>query len=253
MSGALGSIRSDRQPSIAKKEHISVINDALGCQGGFEGRRGVSLSSRDIINSLGLIPHPEGGFFRETYRSGAIPMKSKGGTDESGAILQTTGLSGPGYDSRFPKPGPRNILTSILFMLTTNDRQCFIVNESDHVHYWQGGARVVYHLVYETGAVERAVLGPLVEEGDVFQLVVPGSVFKAAEFLANGQDDYVLIGEAVVPGFDFCDMRMLGVAELRERLGAGVEAEVLERLREFVKVERDFDREAVYTSMRDFR
>jgi hypothetical protein len=59
-----------------------------------------------LVDKLNLIPHPEGGFFREVYRSGSTPMASKGATDETGTVMTT------GRD-----PPPRNVMTSIYWLL----------------------------------------------------------------------------------------------------------------------------------------
>jgi predicted cupin superfamily sugar epimerase len=66
----------------------------------------VSVDPAVLVAKLGLIPHPEGGFFRETYRSGSEPMKSMGGTDTSGTLMDT---------DRVPKE--RNLMTSIYWLL----------------------------------------------------------------------------------------------------------------------------------------
>lgn len=63
-------------------------------------------SAKEAAQLLGLLPHPEGGFFKETYRSGATPGGSKGLTDEGGVLMET---------SREPSP-KRNVLTSIFYM-----------------------------------------------------------------------------------------------------------------------------------------
>ena len=54
------------------------------------GSSGARVGTKDdFIDMLGLIPHPEGGFFVETYRSGSAPMTSKGLTDPAGDVMTT--------------------------------------------------------------------------------------------------------------------------------------------------------------------
>jgi len=62
---------------------------------------------QQLVDQLGLIPHPEGGFFREVYRSGAQPMASKGETDPAGATFATADRT----------PPERNVMTSIYWLL----------------------------------------------------------------------------------------------------------------------------------------
>ena len=153
------------------------------------------MKERDtLIEKLKLIPHPEGGFFREIYRSGATPMQSKGATDLEGI---TTNFKGRGI---------RNILTSIYWMLTKESPiGWWIKNRSDHVHYHHAGATVTYYVIDEKGALSKHCLGKNVLDGDVMQLVVKGGSWKASTI---GKEDYALIGEAVAPGFDASDFEI---------------------------------------------
>lgn len=82
-------------------------------------------SREDVIKLLGLIPHPDHGYFRETYRSGATPMASRGQTDPAGDLIPIHSIKGPSeqYWQQQGKPSEhagaqRNILTSIYFMVT---------------------------------------------------------------------------------------------------------------------------------------
>ena len=145
-------------------------------------------SAADVVRQLALIPHPEGGFFREVYRSGAEPMASRGKTDESGAMSLTP-------------VGERNLMTSIYYLLTReNPRQWLALNRSDHVHYFHEGGDVLYRVLDPaTGVLTSHVLGPASP-----QLVVRGGCLKCAELL---EGDYALLGEAVAPGFDFRDFQ----------------------------------------------
>jgi hypothetical protein len=72
------------------------------------------MSAQQYVDALGLIAHPEGGYFRETFRAGSAPMSTKGKTDESADLMPTPSRAG----------GVRNPLTSIYYMLTTGDEPC---------------------------------------------------------------------------------------------------------------------------------
>lgn len=144
-----------------------------------------------VIEKLGLIPHPEGGFFKETYRSGTEPMQSKGATDINGRLFDYGGQ------------GRRNLMTSIYWMLTKESKYgWWIRNQSDHVHYHIEGTSISYRLIDPEGNLSVHVLGKDLANGEEMQLVVPGGWWKSAEI---GEGDFALIGEAVAPGFDYHD------------------------------------------------
>ena len=172
----------------------------------------MNASKEEVIAALRLVRHPEGGFFRETYRSGAEPMASKGRTDAAGALVATDRA-----------PPERNAMTSIYYMVPRDaPRQSLVCNASAHMHYWHGGAALRYRLVHPCGRVETAVLGPDVVAGHVPQLLVAGGVYKCAELDPGAE--YGLIGESVAPGFDYRDFTFVSAAMVRERLGRGRDA-----------------------------
>lgn len=173
------------------------------------GMLGMLPSADELVEQLGLIPHDEGGFFLETYRAGAPPMESLGATDPRGATCTTVLSNGTTVT--------RNAITSIYYLLTEDSpSQVFVSLESEIVHYWHGGGRMEYIMVTEAGALERIVLGPRLTEGDVLQLGVDRFVYKAARLL---EGDYVLVGEAVGPGFDYVDRAMVSLEQIAARLG----------------------------------
>lgn len=96
-------------------------------------------TAAELVELLGLIPHPEGGFFLETHRSGSEPMSSRGQTDfsvPSHCLVETTGRD----DCRPDRSKFRNCLTSIYWVPTKKSPSLPLVeNLSDHVHYYQGG------------------------------------------------------------------------------------------------------------------
>ena len=187
------------------------------------------MQSANVIRQLGLIRHPEGGYFLETYRSGSENcMKTKGQTDsqvptnyvkaKDNKIVLRKGTSK--YESlcltvdrqhcRPDGDDRRNCLTSLLWMPTTEQPLFHLChNYSDHVHYWQGGLRFEY-FVYDPDAAELKsyVMGPDVAKGEHLQVPVAGGTWKCGRLLVDSDDetlDYCLIGEAVAPGFDFYD------------------------------------------------
>ena len=192
----------------------------------------------ELVDLLGLIPHPEGGFFLETFRSGSTPMASRGQSDydvPAKDLVTTIGRETQRPDGNVQ----RNALTSIYWCPTVKSPTMWMVcNTSDHVHYYQGGLPFEYHLFnVDTQELQKTILGPSIRHGHVLQLPVSGgSVWKCGRLLTqhfhnhnNDNDqvpqdddrhhhrieaDYSLIGEAVGPGFDFHDFRFVQEAEV---------------------------------------
>ena len=172
----------------------------------------------DLVTALKLIPHPEGGFFTETFRSGSTPMSTQGQTGldctepEKNLVVVPGGNRGanrPDGDER------RNALTSIYWVPTIGSPMLLLaINESDHVHYYQGGKPFQYLLFDpKEGKFEEVVLGPDLDKGQKMQVSVKGGIWKCGRILEEKDGDcsdyrnyeYTLIGEAVAPGFDFHD------------------------------------------------
>jgi len=151
-------------------------------------------SPQELISALGLISHPEGGFFRETYR----------GADESSALPSRFG---PGRD-------PLPYCTSIYYLLEAPDYSAFHRIKSDELWYFHAGTGLAIHCLEPGGAYRALELGP---DRDYFAAVLAGSWF-AAESLSHrpaGDDSAVpnarawcLVSCAVSPGFDFRDFEL---------------------------------------------
>ena len=89
-----------------KKENISFgdnLAEALVCC----KKNSANKLKESLIANLQLVPHPDGGYFREVYRGRAPCMESEGETDERGSIIATPSLPG----------GKRNTMTSIYWMV----------------------------------------------------------------------------------------------------------------------------------------
>jgi predicted cupin superfamily sugar epimerase len=164
----------------------------------------------DVVEFLELIPHPEGGFFREIYRSGAIPMTSRGQTDftvPDHHLVRTTGRENRRDDDR------RNALTAIYWMPTSKSPHLPLsLNQSTHVHNYHGGLPFQYAL-YDptTQTVTTTVLGPNLREGHRPQVIVEGGIWKTGTLLTDYSTkySYCLLGESVAPGFDVADFQTM--------------------------------------------
>ena len=138
-----------------------------------------------LINKLELESHPEGGFFKEIYRSKGVISKS----------------SLPGNFS-----GDRNYCTGIYFLLTSNTFSAFHkINQDEMWHYYEGGP-ITIHMIDNEGVYHSQKLGLNIEEGEQPQYTVPAEVWFAAN--VNEADSYTLVGCTVSPGFDFADFEL---------------------------------------------
>ena len=149
------------------------------------------MNPSDIISRLGLLPHPEGGFFRETYRS-----------DEA--------VDGCALDARYG--GGRSVSTAIYFMLTGDTFSAFHRLRSDEIWHFYAGAPAELHLLFANGRHERVVVGADLSAGQHPQVVIPHGCWFAARVL--DPHSYILLGCTVAPGFDFADFELARRDEL---------------------------------------
>jgi len=141
-----------------------------------------------IVETLALKPHPEGGFFRETYRS----------------------------SHRVPRDGTqRDAATAITFLLPAGEFSAFHrIRGADELWHHYGGDPVEIHTIGAGGDYRIAILGSDIMRGEQPQVLVPAGTLQAAE--TRGAR-FALCGCTVTPGFDFADFEMPARAELVAR------------------------------------
>ncbi|MGA9269892.1 MAG: cupin domain-containing protein [Lutimonas sp.] len=144
-----------------------------------------------IIEKLELEPHPEGGYFKETYRS-------------SGEIEEKT--LGPDFK------GKRNFSTCIYFLLTSNDFSAFHRIKQDEIWHFYDGSPIRLHVIAPSGEYSKHRIGRELALGETPQLVVPAGCWFAAEVV--NESAFSLVGCTVSPGFDFRDFEMGSRPEL---------------------------------------
>lgn len=148
------------------------------------------------IEHLGLAPHPEGGFYRETYRAAET-------------------VAAAALPSRFG--APRSFSTAIYFLLRAADRSCFHRIKSDELWHYHAGVRLIIYVLGDEGLTLHR-LGPDPDQGDSLQVVIPANRwFGAAIEPAEG---YALASCTVAPGFDFADFEMADRQSLLETFPA---------------------------------
>jgi predicted cupin superfamily sugar epimerase len=136
------------------------------------------------INHLNLHAHPEGGFYKETYRSQeTIPDKA--------------------LPDRFNSD--RNFSTAIYFLLRSEDRSMFHRIKSDELwHFHAGTSLSIYVLMNDE--LKIYTLGNEPDKGQSLQIVIPANSWFGAK--VNGESSYTLAGCTVAPGFDFQDFEL---------------------------------------------
>lgn len=149
-------------------------------------------TAEDIIDQLGLAPHPEGGFFAETFRGDPLPFE-------------------------LPGRGARSASTAIYFLLRSRDFSALHVVQSDEVWHHYMGDPLELHCFDHSERYRRVLLGSQLTMEQRPQHVVRAGELQAARALP-GAHGFALCGCTVAPGFDFADFRMPPRAELLARL-----------------------------------
>lgn len=136
----------------------------------------------NIIQKLSLQPHPEGGFYKETYRS------------------EDTCLD-----------GSRNLQTAIYFLLTSDHVSHFHRIKSDEIWYFHAGSPLVVHTLTDKGHTQHLVGNDLLA-GQTPQLLVQKNTIFGSSVLEK--DCYSLVSCSVAPGFDFTDFELFSKEDL---------------------------------------
>ena len=131
-----------------------------------------------IIKKLGLQKHPEGGYFKETYRS-------------------DTRVNTKGYN------GSRHAATAIYYLLIGDQFSAFHRMKSDEIwHHYAGGSLILYAI--DNRKLAKINLGK--REGETFQAVVKAGAWFAASL--NDKKSFCLLGCTVSPGFEYGDWEL---------------------------------------------
>lgn len=132
-------------------------------------------SAQSLIEQLGLLPHPEGGWYRETWR--APPAA----------------------------PGARSGGTAIIFLLKAGKASHWHRVDADELWLWQGGDPLELGIAAaDAGPVETITLGKNAQ----LQGLVPKDAWQAARPARGGTAGYCLVSCVVVPGFDFAGFEL---------------------------------------------
>lgn len=130
-----------------------------------------------LVNDLKLLPHPEGGFYREMYRSPTI--------------VNANGLA------------QKSAYTSIYYLLSGDDFSSWHRIKSDETWYFHSGGDVVIYFFDLNKALQTIQLGL---DSKCLQATIPANTWFAAKPIS--QNSFCLVSCAVAPGFEFTDFEI---------------------------------------------
>lgn len=143
------------------------------------------MKARQLIEKLELLPHPEGGWYRETYRS-AETMTTKNGAK-------------------------RNVCTAIYFLLEGKDKSHFHRIDSDETWFFHSGEALEIVMI-EGGNLRKVLLGNDILKGEMPQFTIAAKTWFAASIKSG--IGFSLVSCTVAPGFDFADFELAERAKL---------------------------------------
>jgi predicted cupin superfamily sugar epimerase len=135
-----------------------------------------------LVEKLNLTPHPEGGYYTETYRS----------------EIELPNLN-------------RQLMTAIYFLLPSGDVSRFHRIKSDELWFFHIGSPLIVHTLTETGHTEN-LLGNDLSTGEMPQLLVSKDTIFGSSVLH--EKSYSLVSCVVAPGFDFADFELFSGTDL---------------------------------------
>lgn len=138
-----------------------------------------------LVKTLHLQPHPEGGYYKESYRSEEL-------------------IRSEALPDRFS--GTRSMATAIYFLIEKNNFSALHKIKSDETwHFYAGDALEVIEL-HEDGVLKSTLIGNQPGKGEVFQYTVKANIWFGSRVKQGGS--FSLVGCTVAPGFDFKDFEM---------------------------------------------
>lgn len=206
--------------SEAKSPNDAVESHAITSEDGpFEGAFETSVSVQALIETLGLMPHPEGGYYRETYRDDVRVKRES-------ALSQNNGVAAKSDDSTL-----RNASTAIYYLLNGEAFSAWHRIRSDEIwHFYAGDPLDVHVLRADGGGYIAHRLGNPLQQGvgkprpaaaasgapvPAFQAVVKAGDWFAAGLAPSVRvSPFALVGCTVAPGFTFSDFEIADAAQL---------------------------------------
>lgn len=143
------------------------------------------MTAKDVIEKLNLIPHPEGGYYRETYRSDEyIPHEA------------------------LPKryTGKRVFSTAIYFLLQSHEKHLLHRLKSDEIWHFYLGSPMLIRYYKDENDIKEVILGNDLLNGEVPQVLIPRMHWMIAKPIK--ENSFTLVGCTNAPGFEFDDFEL---------------------------------------------
>lgn len=136
------------------------------------------MNAEKLIKALNLAPHPEGGWYRETWRADAVD-------------------------------GERAAASAVYYLIQPGQRSHWNRVDAHEIWLWHAGQPIDVSVAETDSAAHHIVrLGGQLDEGEVPQLIVPAGHWQSAEPVAGGASGYTLISCIVAPAFEFSGFEM---------------------------------------------
>ena len=144
------------------------------------------------IKHLKLIPHPEGGYYKETYKSQIFLSKGE---------LNNCAIT-------------RSSASLIYFLLSKNEKSFFHKLKSDEIWIFNKGSSVNIYIIDKNGNLSIEKLGCDIENNEELQVFIPAESWFAAELL--DKSSFCLMSCLVSPGFEWDDFELADLSKLME-------------------------------------
>jgi predicted cupin superfamily sugar epimerase len=164
------------------------------------------MNAQEWIKELNLLPHPEGGFYRETYRS---PEE----------------IIAPGFE------GKRNVSTAIYFLLEEKNKSHFHRIKSDELWFFHEGETLEILCLSKKG-MTSVLLGKNIRKGEKLQVLISAGTWFGARI--KNETGYSLVSCTVAPGFDFKDFEMATHEILKKEFPEQVDGNIEEMTLKFI-------------------
>lgn len=140
------------------------------------------------VNQLNLLSHPEGGYYKEMFRSNGVFTPTEIGEK-------------------------RNYITSIYFLIEAGNVSHFHSIKQDELWYYHAGDPLSVYIINDDEKLDVLKIGPNPEQGEVLQAVVPANTI----FGSKSSGEFSLVSCVVAPGFDFADFKLNHKTELHKK------------------------------------
>lgn len=139
------------------------------------------MTAEELIESLELSPHPEGGWYRETWRAAAAA-------------------------------GERSAASAVLYLIQPGQRSHWNRVDADEIWLWHSGDPVDMAIIAgDSGPVSTLRLGGRIGHGEHLQVIVPAGHWQSADPVSGGSIGYTLISCIVAPAFEFSGFELAPV------------------------------------------